>query len=278
MEIGVLGLGTVGIKLVEYLADKEFSIKAFNYRNLSTKKQILEKNLKKKIKYENSSNERIEEIKSKIKFVSKLSELSSCDIILESLKEEYSIKEKIYSDLSLILNKSTILATTTSSLSLEKLNNDYFNDRFIGIHFFNPPTKMKLIEVSYLKDTSIVAKQKIVKFLKAMDDKIIIEMPVIQGYIVNNLLFSYINHAIEFYDTNNIQADNIDSAMKLGTNAAMGPLELSDYIGNDISLQILNELYSATSDSRFKPNRTLVKMVQTRKLGRKSGEGFYNYR
>ncbi len=277
MLIGVVGLGTIGIKLVEYLAEKKIHVIAYNFRNIEKKQSEFIENIEKKVKYNRISFEVFEQIIKRVDFTTNLNDLHEVDLVIESTKERYETKQKIYIQLKSVLKENAILASTTSSLSLEKLGGFFSRDRFLGIHFFNPPTKMKLIELSFLKENVNDVKQRIYKFLSSFDDKKVIELPPIQGYIVNNLLFNYINFAIEFFYTSKINAQDIDEAMKLGTNVPMGPLELSDYIGNDITLQILQELYSETQDRRFMPHQTLIKMVEDGFLGRKTKQGFYFY-
>jgi len=136
---------------------------------------------------------------------------------------------------------------------------------------------MKLIELSFFKETSEEVKTLVYRFASSLDDKKIIEIPNIQGFIVNRLLFAYINYSIKFYFENALDAETIDSAMKLGTNNPMGPLELSDYIGNDITLDILQEFYNSTKDIVYKPNENFVKMVENFEFGKKVKKGFYRY-
>ncbi|MBN1958143.1 MAG: hypothetical protein JW773_08095 [Desulfuromonadales bacterium] len=277
MEVAVVGLGTIGIKLIEYLAEKNINIVAYNHRNIDAKKSAFTSNVEKKVKYGKLSYINFEQLINRVRFTSEIKDVSSCPLILESAKETYDIKKNIYEQLKKISGKDSLLATTTSSLSLDKLSKLFHPDKFIGIHFFNPPTKMKLIELSFMPQNSEAVKNTVYRFLSKLDDKKVIEIPPVQGYIVNNILFNYINYAILYSSEYEVGFQNIDESMKLGTNVPMGPLELSDYIGNDVTLQILTELYSATNDTRFKPHEKLVSMVEEGLLGRKTKEGFYKY-
>ncbi len=275
MNIGIAGLGTIGLKLTEYLADKGFKITAYG-RNIDLKKRAFEQILEDKLKANKLTVEEASTVKNRILFTDKITDFGICDLIIESLKELYELKISFLEDLHKVF-PDKIVASTTSSLDLYRLAEHYNPKQLIGLHFFNPPMRMKLIELSFLSETPQKAKNLIYEFTGMLKDKIVIELPFIQGYIANNLLLAYINHSVEFYQANDLNKEDIDNAMKLGTNMPMGPLELADYIGNDIVLEILVELYSATQDLRFKPSTMLIEMVANKKLGRKSKSGFYNY-
>lgn len=276
-RVGVVGLGVIGLKLVEYLALEGHEVVAYNWRNVKVKEQQLSLNLDKKVKYEKVSLELLDRVKSRIRFVEDLQELSSCGLVIDSSREDYDVKKGLYSSLLKKMSPKAILASTTSSLSLQKLSDYFDKDRFVGIHFFNPPTKMKLVEVAFLDPNNRELYAEVYKFLKALPDKKVVELPPIQGYIVNRLLFVYINAAIAFHEEFNISPQSIDEAMRFGTNVPMGPLELSDYIGNDVTLEILKEFHSALNDVRYKPATALVKLVEEGKLGKKTKSGFYKY-
>jgi 3-hydroxybutyryl-CoA dehydrogenase len=276
MQIGIAGLGTIGSKLVEYLSEKGFEVVAYNWRNIEEKHMQFEKTLEKKVQYNKVSYENMELIKNRVTFTDKIENLRASHILIESLREDYNIKTSFYSRVKDVLQSNYILATTTSCLSLERLSLDVNRSRFLGLHFFNPPTKMRLIELSFVNDECEV-KEQIYHFLSMLDDKKVIEIPPIQGYIVNTILLANINFSIEFQNDSGIPFKDIDEAMKLGTNCPMGPFELSDYIGNDVTLQILDELFSSLGKNIYKPTNTLKEMVRENKLGRKTGEGFYKY-
>lgn len=276
MKIGIAGLGTIGFKLVEYLSEKGFDVVAYNWRNLTEKIRRFSTTLVKKAQSNKIDYNDIELIKKRVTFSDSIEDLKDCFIVIESLMEDYKIKEDFYKEFIRIVGSNYTLGTTTSCLSLEKLSVSLNRANYFGLHFFNPPTKMKLIEVSFL-DNNVELREKAFRFLNMLDDKKIIEIPPIQGYIVNSILFANINFAINFHLNTNIAIKDIDEAMKLGTNNPMGPFELSDYIGNDVSFQILNELYNSLRREEYKPTKLLMDMVENKKLGRKTGEGFYSY-
>ena len=224
-KIGIIGLGTIGRKLCEYLSEKGFIVYAYNYRNIKHKEKEINKNIEKKVKYNKISYHEFENIIKRISFVDDLKELNNVDLIIDSSVESYEIKKTIYQKLSKIGIKRPI-GCTTSSLDIIKISENYYKNFLFGLHFFNPPTKMKLVELCFLKENSVKFRNKIFSFLNHLDDKVIIELPIIQGYIVNRILFVYINYAIKFMNENNLEPKIIDKPMKLGTNVPMGTLEL----------------------------------------------------
>lgn len=276
MKIGIVGLGTIGIKLVEYLAEKGFDVVAFNWRNIEEKERIYRANLDKKVKYEKIGLNALEPMLSRVKFAGDLTELAEVELIIDSSAEEYAIKKAIYASIA-ALGRGHIIATTTSSLSLERLSEYYSPEKLVGLHFFNPPTKMKLVELAFLPTNSPEAQKTVYRMLQKLDDKKIIELPPIQGYIVNRLLFLYMNAAFCLMDQYGLDCVTVDDAMKAGTNMPMGPCELSDYVGNDITLDILKQFYEAFDEEPYKPSSLIVAKVEAGELGRKTKKGFYPY-
>lgn len=277
MKIGVVGLGTIGLKLTEYLPQKGFDVISYNYRSIEEKKLIVEKNFEKKVKFEKLSYDYLELVLPRITYTSDLDFVSTADIILECSKEDYSIKKKLIAELFGRSSEQAVVSSTTSSLNLAELSHSAYWPRFCGIHFFNPPTKMKLIELAFLPSTTDNTKAKVLGFLSKLDDKRVVELPPIQGYVVNKLLFQYINSAMNLASSENVALSDIDEAMRLGTNAPMGPFELADYVGLDVTYQILQTLYDSTNDISYRPCKTLIEYRDAGKLGRKTGSGFYIY-
>lgn len=275
--VGIVGLGAIGLKLTQYFASHKIHVIAYNWRDLDKKESIFRQNIEKQIKDGKSAYSEVVENANYVEFTGKMIDLKRCDFVFESATEKYDIKQELYSKLKTVLSEQAVLATTTSSLSIAELSECFDKKRFIGVHFFNPPVKMKLVELSFLPENSPDIKMRTYDFLNLLKDRKIIELPLVQGYVVNRILFVYINYAMEYAQETGISISNIDSAMKSGANFPMGPFELSDYIGNDITLQILNEFYSSLTDSRYKPAKLLLDVVANGWLGRKSKQGFYNY-
>ena len=154
MKIGVVGLGTIGIKLIEYLSEKNFTIIAYNYRNIDRKKSLFLSSIERKIKFGKIDLISYESIIKNVTFSDNLKNIKDCQLVIDSSKEDYNVKKNLYKSLLSLMNKDAVLATTTSSLNIIKLSGFYDLNRFVALHFFNPPTKMKLIELVFLENTS----------------------------------------------------------------------------------------------------------------------------
>ncbi|HOX31142.1 MAG TPA: 3-hydroxyacyl-CoA dehydrogenase family protein [Spirochaetales bacterium] len=277
MKIGIVGLGTIGSKLIEYLPQKGFQVIAYTHRNIESHAGIFEKSIEKKVKYEKLDYEFIGTMKSRVEFSQSIAAIHDCDLIIECVKEDYEIKKGVLRDIFNSVDSDANVVSTTSSLDLFRLVDPKERYRFCGMHFFNPPTKMRLIELSFLSENTTDFRTAIYRFLNSLDDKKIIELPCIQGFVVNRLLFAYLNHAMNYVASEKVAVQDVDDAMKLGTNAPMGPFELMDYIGIDVTLQILNTLHGDLGNENYRANAMLEEMLKRNELGRKTGKGFYAY-
>lgn len=205
-----------------------------------------------------------------------LNDLSDCGLVIEAIKEDYVIKQKLFKNLSDI-NSSGILATNTSSLSIQRLAQVVKNpERFIGLHFMNPVQVMPLIEVIAGKLTSTHTIDQTLDFCKSIG-KIVIQCQDQPGFIVNRLLLPMINQAIYALESGLASAEDIDTAMKLGSGVPMGPLALADFIGLDTCLSILQVLYAEGKNLTFPPNGLLIQKVKQGQLGKKTKQGFFTY-
>jgi 3-hydroxybutyryl-CoA dehydrogenase len=207
-----------------------------------------------------------------------ITKLAAADLVIEAATEDETIKRKIYAQICPVLNPEAILATNTSSISITRLASQTDRpERFIGIHFMNPVPLMKLVELVRgiaTADTTFEAAKGFVTSL----DKTVTVAEDFPAFIVNRILLPMINEAIYTLYEGVGTVEAIDTAMRLGANHPMGPLQLADFIGLDTCLSIMQVLHDGLSDTKYRPCPLLVKYVEAGWLGRKAQRGFYDYR
>jgi 3-hydroxybutyryl-CoA dehydrogenase len=216
-------------------------------------------------------------ILSRIKFTGELSEGKGSDLFIEAVLEKPELKKQVFKTINTQADENSIIASNTSSISINLLSRE-INDprRFLGIHFFNPPPVMKLIEIVKCSSTS----DRVVKMVYEMAKSLGKEPVIVEdfpGFVSNRVLMPLLREAILALEENVATKSDIDKTMKMGMNHPMGPLELSDFIGLDVVYDIMQVLFTEFGDVRFKPPVTLRNLVNAGKLGRKTGEGFYKY-
>ena len=200
---------------------------------------------------------------------------TGADYVIEAVVEDLQVKQELFRELDAICGMHTAFATNTSSLSVSAIG-EGLSRPLVGMHFFNPPPVMKLVEVIATKHTP----QEVVCFAVDLTIKIGKTPLVVQeapGFVVNRILIPMINEAIGIFADGIASAEDIDTAMKLGANHPIGPLALGDLIGLDVVLSIMETLLRETGDTKYLPHPLLKKMVGENKLGKKTGEGFYLY-
>ena len=205
------------------------------------------------------------------------SDLSECDLIVEAIPEILQLKLDTFSELDSICRRDSILATNTSSISIDAIAKATNRpDRVIGMHFMNPVPIMKLVEVINGSETLSEVTDEVISVAESMG-KVALLCNDSPGFVSNRILCPMINEAILTLEEGVAEPDAIDGIMKLGMNHPIGPLALSDLIGNDTVLHIMHVLHEGFSDEKYAPAPLLIEMVEQGKLGRKSGEGFYTY-
>jgi 3-hydroxybutyryl-CoA dehydrogenase len=219
-----------------------------------------------------------DDILGRVSTTADLADLAGCDLVIESVVEDMDVKRELFAELDRACQDSTILATNTSTLSVvEMAVATERPEQVCGIHFFNPAPMMSLVEVVRpltASDDTIAAAR---AFAEACG-KEPVEVKDRAGFIVNALLFPYLNNAVRLLENGTANRDDIDAAMKGGCNFPMGPLALLDLVGLDTSLSILDALYAEFADPNYAAMPLLRRMVAAGHLGRKTGQGFYDYR
>ncbi|KAM0833748.1 hypothetical protein ACQ4PT_064085 [Festuca glaucescens] len=213
----------------------------------------------------------------RIKCVSDVQELRGVDLVIEAIVESEDVKKKLFVELDKITKPSAILASNTSSISITRLASATSRpSQVIGMHFFNPPPIMKLVEIIRGADTSEEVFSQVKSFSERIG-KVVICSQDYPGFIVNCILMPMINEAFWALYTGVATKEDIDTGMKLGTNHPMGPLQLADFIGLDVCLSVLRVLHNGLGDNKYSPCPLLVQYVDAGRLGKKRGQGVYSY-
>lgn len=278
-KIVVIGGGTMGLDIAQVFAKKGFDVVVRDIKDeiIKASEARLNKGLDKLVAKGKLDEAGKKAITDQISFITDLAAAADADLVVEAAIENLEIKKSIFAELDALCKPETILASNTSSISITAIAAATKRpDKFIGMHFFNPATVMKLVEVIRGEHTSDET-YKAVYDLSVEIGKEPVEVNEAPGFVVNKILVPMINEAIDLLYTGVASAEGIDTAMKLGANHPMGPLALGDLIGLDVCLAIMDTLFNETHDPKYRASLLLRKMVRAGKLGRKTGEGFYNY-
>lgn len=278
-KMAVLGAGQMGNGITQVAACAGIEVVMIDIQQEYVDKGIatIEKSLAKLVSKERMSQDDADSARSRISTAIDRSVCADVDLVVEAVPEILDLKLSIFSELDGICKEDCILATNTSSISISEIAAATSRpDKVIGMHFMNPVPIMKLVEVINGKETSESVTSTVLAAAERMG-KIPLMCNDSPGFVSNRILCPMINEAILTLQEGVAEPEAIDGIMKLGMNHPIGPLALSDLIGNDTVLHIMNVLHEGMGDDKYAPAQLLIEMVQDGKLGRKSGSGFYDY-
>lgn len=277
--VGIIGSGVMatGIAQVCIQSSHHLNVVARDAEKLNNLKVHVKSKIERLVNKKRIDPEILDSFEERINCSIDYSILSSSEVIIECVTEDFEVKKKIYSEASSYVSGCRVFATNTSSLSIDGLALETtFPEKFIGLHFFNPAELMKAVEIvsgKYVSEEAVEFAQSFTEGLKK-EAVVLTDSP---GFVVNRLLIPMINEAIGLLDSKIAGAESIDRAMKLGAGFPMGPLALADVIGLDVCLSIMENIYKETGDDKYKPQRKLIEMVSDGMMGKKTGVGFYLY-
>jgi 3-hydroxybutyryl-CoA dehydrogenase len=278
-RVGVVGTGVMasGVAEVAAKAGNEVILRGRSEASIKKAKAAVKKSLDKAVSRGKLEQEKADEVLDRITTTLEFDDLAEADVVVEAVAEDLAVKRAVFEELDRSVKPGSILATTTSSLSVVDMASSTSRpDQVIGLHFFNPAPLMKLVEVVRTVATSGDVEKRTLSWVRALR-KHPVRCRDRAGFIVNFLLFPYLNDAVHMHEQGYGTVEDIDAAMKLGCGHPMGPFELMDVVGLDVTYAILNSLHEEFRERHYSPAPLLEHMVRAGYLGRKTGRGFYDY-
>ena len=278
-RLGIVGSGIMGSGIAEVAAKAGTTVVLRSRKQETADAMVaaLEKSLAKQVSRGKLEQADADAVQGRVSATADLEALADCDLVLESVVEDLDVKKQLFVELDRVVKDGAILATNTSTLPVVEMAVETGRpERVVGVHFFNPAPAMSLVEIVRTLLTSDETVAEAVAFAEACGKgPVVVEDRA--GFIVNALLFPYLNNAVRMLENRTASRDDIDAAMKGGCGFPMGPLALLDLVGLDTSVAILDALYTEFRDPNYAAVPLLRRMVAAGQLGRKSGHGFYDY-
>ena len=281
-KIFVIGGGQMGsqIAALSAIAGYETTIFDSDVENLKNKIKFSDQNIKNLVSKHRYSEEQYDSFQKNLQIVENIEDsLNDATFVMEAVVEKYEVKNEIFKNISKKLDKSVVIASNSSFLPASELSIDCdYPERFINMHFFYPPLRMDLIEISYPSNFLKEILERTVEVSKNMGRTVVVLKKETPGFIVNRMLSALIDEAYELYDEGIADFEDIDIAIKKGLNHPLGPFELSDYSGLDIYYYSKLKQYNETQNEKDRPKTFIEEKVKKGDLGVKTGKGFYDYK
>ena len=278
-EVGVVGCGIMGAGIAQICAAHGYRVRVTESETERLEQGLatIKRRLGRQVERGRLSRERHDRTRARLKGVETLSGFADSDLVIEAVIEELPLKKDLFEELGKVCKEDAILASNTSSLSLSEMAASSGRpEQVIGIHFFNPPTVLPLVEVISSESTSQETIDAAMAFCDSID-RLTVRVKDSPGFIVNRLLVPFIFDAIHMLEGGIASAEDVDQACKVGLNHALGPLATADLIGLDTMIHISDAMFEEYGEARFKAPTTLRRLVSLGHLGRKSGRGFFEY-
>jgi 3-hydroxybutyryl-CoA dehydrogenase len=278
-RLGIVGSGIMGSGIAEVASRAGMTVVLRSRKQETADAMLLalDRSLSRQVDRGKLEEAEATAVRNRVSATADLEALAGCDLVVESVVEDIDVKKQLFAELDRVVRDGAILATNTSTLPVVEMAVETARpERVVGVHFFNPASAMNLVEIVRTLVSSDETVAEAVDFAEACGkEPVVVEDRA--GFIVNALLFPYLNNAVRMLENRTASRDDIDAAMKGGCNFPMGPLALLDLVGLDTSVAILDALYTEFRDPNYAAVPQLRRMVAAGHLGRKSGQGFYDY-